>query len=126
LLWKQRGQDREGQPQIVHLPLVDRPPVVGGVQEIGDPRRRVAPGDRRAGHTGKPQRPTRPGDRRRGARRLGGSVQQLLAREEPAPGQLGIEAVASERLMKGGHVLVSQGAGTPAADHLVPRRVRRR
>ena len=57
---------------------VGRPPVVGGVEEVGDPRRRVARGDRGAGHAREPQRSAglvvarRRAPDRAGCRRVGG------------------------------------------------------
>ena len=51
-----RGQDREGQAQIVDLALAHRPPVVRGVEEVGHPAGGVATGDRRARHAGETKR----------------------------------------------------------------------
>ena len=45
-----RRQDRERESQVVDVATVALAPVIGGVQEVGDPRRSIAAGDRRAGH----------------------------------------------------------------------------
>ena len=50
-------QDGEGEAQIVDVALGDRAPVVGGVEEVRDPRGGVAARDRGARHPREAQRP---------------------------------------------------------------------
>ena len=51
-----RGEDAEGEAEVVDVALLDRTPVIRGVEEVGDPGGGVAARDRGAGHPGEAER----------------------------------------------------------------------
>jgi hypothetical protein len=78
------GQDREREAQVVGVAVVDRPAIVGGVEEVRDPRCGIAGRKRGSGHAQEPDGSRSPGGRLRPGHRVleGGAIfrhGQLLA-----------------------------------------------